>query len=37
VSVLRRGMEQWNETGYAVERGPTEATGGTSVAERAAF
>jgi rhodanese-related sulfurtransferase len=32
VSVLRRGMEQWNETGYAVERGPTEATGGTSVA-----
>ena len=34
VSVLRRGMEQWNETGYAVERG---AAGGTSAAEHTAF
>ena len=32
VSVLRRGMEQWNETGYAVDRGAAEATGGTSAA-----
>ena len=32
VSVLRRGMEQWNETGYVVDRGAAEATGGTSAA-----
>lgn len=42
VNVLRRGMEQWNETGYAVERrsgatGATGATGKTSAAEHIAF
>jgi rhodanese-related sulfurtransferase len=37
VNVLRRGMEQWNETGYAVERGAAESTGGTSAAEHTAF
>ena len=36
VNVLRRGMEQWNETGYAVDR-RAGATGGTSAAEHTAF
>lgn len=37
VNVLRRGMEQWNETGYAVDRRAAGATGGTSAAEHTAF
>ena len=37
VSVLRRGMEQWNETGYAVDRGAAEATGGTNAAPHTAL
>ena len=37
VNVLRRGVEQWNETGYAVDRRAAGATGGTSAAEHTAF
>jgi len=37
VNVLCRGMEQWNETGYAVDRRAAGATGGTSAAEHTAF
>src|SRR5262249_17568870 len=36
VSVLRRGMEQWNETGYAVDRRAAEATSKTSATEHTA-
>jgi rhodanese-related sulfurtransferase len=32
VSVLRRGMEQWNEMSYAVDREAAEAKGGTNAA-----
>jgi rhodanese-related sulfurtransferase len=37
VSVLRGGMEQWNETGYAVDHRAAEATSKTSAAEHTAF
>jgi rhodanese-related sulfurtransferase len=37
VSVLRRGMEQWNERGYAVDREAAEATGETSAAPHTAL